>query len=185
MKVVENSYANLPNGAIVSLSGRSLNDITFVRERDINWQVDEERRNEATKYAQFSVGGRSFTIQNNNGEVIELLRDRSKRTTLAEVKLAASEYTKAVMDAETGEPNGEMMTVKSFTFISATTVDDAIAFAKSEGLVSQEEAKWAPKTAAVSQANIDSAVSKSMDKFMNLFMAKVAQPAAVSTEAEG
>lgn len=184
MKVLENSYAVLPNGAIVELTGRSLNDITYIRERDINWQVEEDRRNDATKYAQFSVGGRSFTIQNNNEDVIALLKDKAKRITLASVKLEASEYNRAVLDPETNEPTGETMTVKSFRFISATTVDDAMAFAKSEGAVAQEEAKWAPKTASVSQANIDAAVNKSMDAFLAKFMEaqKKGQPAANAAE---
>lgn len=174
MKVLENGYASLPNGTIIELSGKSLSDIVFVRERAIKQGANVG----ATNYSHFSVGGRSFTIQDTDSESIELLKDKAKRKTLASVKLEATSYEKPVLD-ENQEPTGETMVVKSFRFISATTTDDAIAYIRSEGSVAKEEQTWAPKTASVSQSNIDAAVDKGMNKFMEAFMAKFApaQPA--------
>jgi hypothetical protein len=179
MRVLENGYANLPNGTIIELSGKSLADIVHVRTRALKEGANVDAKN----YDQFSVGGRSFTIQDSDAESIELLKDKTKRKTLASVKLEATSYDRPVLDAETQEPTGETMTVKSFRFVSLSTLDDAMAYIKSEGTLAQEETKWAPKAAAVSQANIDAAVNKSMNKFMDTFLAKFPAPAAAPVAA--
>ena len=173
MKVLENAYSQLPNGTIIELSGKSLSDIVWVRTRDLK----EGAKVDATAYDQFSVGGRSFTIQNSDQESIDLLKDKTKRKTLASVKLEATSYDRPELDSETGEPTGNVTNVSAFRFISCTTVDDAKAYIASEGAVAQEEKKWAP-SAPVTQGAIDKAVDASMNKFMAAYTARLAaQPA--------
>ena len=177
MNILENGYANLPNGTVIELSGKDLSNIVYVNTKALSEDALARGKVEATERAQFSLGGRSFTIMNTDQESIDLLKDKAKRKTLAYVTLEATSYDRPNLDPETGEPDGNTTRVNSFRFISCTTVEDAVAYAASLGKVQQEEKKWAPAT-NVTQSSIDKAVDASMSKFMNAFMAKQPTPVA-------
>lgn len=160
VQVQENGYAKLPVGSVIVVSGKSLSDISFVRERAIKDGALVDAKN----YAQFALGGRSFTIQDSDQESIDLLKDKQKRKTLDSVTLEATEYDRPVLD-ENGEATGDTMRVKSFRFISLVTADDSMAYSKTAGIVAQEEAKWAPK-ATIDMTTLDKRIKESVEKNM-------------------
>jgi len=160
MQVLQNDYTTLPAGAIVELKGKSLAMVRHVR--DFVPAEDAPDRADGTPargYSHFTVGGRSFTIDDQSPDDIMMLKDKNARKGIASLMLEASEYQKPVLDENKNVIPDESETVKSFRFVAIITAEDAKAYAKTEGEVAQEEAKWAPK-APVQQAVTDERLGK-------------------------
>lgn len=171
MELIALGYDELLPGQTVDLRGEDLADIAFVKTKDIKWLVGDERRNGATKYSQFSVGSRSFTIQDTHQDIIDLLMKQEDRMKIMKVRLTATEYIKDVTDPDTGDPTGEKIPVRSFKFVSLTTLDAAFSYLANEGKYAAEKAKYAPKS-TLSQGDLDKAVAKAVNAGMASFADK-------------
>lgn len=183
MKVVENGYANLPVGTVVEVMGKDLAMIRFVREK----KSEKERKDgePPRTYYHFSIGGRSFTIDDSDMDSVNLLRDKAQKRNIASIMLEATEHQVPILDEDL-QPTGDYETRKSFRFVSIVTTEDAKAYAKSAGEVAQEEAKWAPKASTVSQADLSKAIAAALATALPAaFAAYVPKPAPVpAAEAE-
>jgi hypothetical protein len=159
MKVVENGYANLPVGTVVEVMGKDLAMVRFVREKKPAADAPNRKDGEAARtYFHFSVGGRGFTIDESDMDSVNLLRDKAQKRNVASLILEATEHNVPILDEDL-QPTGDFESRKSFRFVSIVTAEDAKAYAKTAGEVAQEEAKWAPKTTTVSQADLSKAIA--------------------------
>lgn len=143
MQKKELSFDNLLPGEVVSLAGMDLAMVRFVREK----KSEKERKDglEPLTYYHFSIGGRGFTIDSNDMDSVELLRDKARRATVAQLMLEATEHQVAVLDDNLVPIEGQFDTRKSFRFISVVTTVDALAYVKNAGQLAKEQAIWEPK----------------------------------------
>jgi hypothetical protein len=163
MKVVTLGIADLPKGSIVELKGKDLANVRFVRSK-----LSEKARKDGEDpltYHHFSVAGRGFTIDSNDEESAEMLKDAAKRKSIAILTLEATEHLVEETD-DNGDGMGTFITRKSFRFISVLSLEDFNAYAATEGQVLLTEAKYAPKESTAPQAAIDKAVSKGFQALM-------------------
>ena len=169
--IKENSYSNLPAGTVIEVSGKDLSGIVFINQKSISAEAIERGRTEAVERAQFTLGGRSFTIMATeaNLEVIAMLRDAKARRTISSIELEATEFKRPVFDEDTAEATGEFTIGKSFRFLSLTTVDDVLAHTKNEGMISQEQQKYAPK-ATISTSEMEKRIAANVTGSMREFL---------------
>lgn len=181
MKVVENGYANLPKGTVVEITGKELATVRFVREKKPKEDAPDRKDGEpARTYYHFTIGGRGFTIDETDMDSVNLLRDKAQKRTVASLMLEATEHDVPMLDEDL-QPTGEHETRKSFRFVSIVTADDAVAYAKNEGLVKQEEAKWAPKDNTVSDVKLSNMIASALANVLPAAI-KAAQPVVAPAE---
>lgn len=155
------NIAALATGSIITINGMNLANVRYVGEK----KSEKERKDgkEALTYYQFAIGGRSFTIDSNDMDSVELLRDKAKRATVGQLTLEATEFDVPVLDAD-GNPTGDSDKRQAFRFMSVITAADAIALVRSAGQIAKEESQWTPKDNAVTEDRLAKLITDAMAK---------------------